>query len=137
MYSEKMKKIMSTVIFCISFLLVISGCLNNGKPAVSFDGTRYKFGQVLEGREIVFTFMFTNTGKKNLVIKDLEVSCFCVKVKEYDRIIRPGEKGRIYGVVTTEGFEGEVVKMIKVTTNVPDSEPVVLTMEGKIVSRPD
>lgn len=136
-YTLNMQKIKRITILSFLLILVLAGCFNGGKPAVSFDGTRYKFGQVLEGREIVFTFMFTNTGKKNLVIEELDVSCFCVVIKEYDEIVRPGEKGKIYGVIETKGFEGDVVKLIKAKTNVPDLEPVVLTLEGKIVPRPE
>lgn len=114
-------------------VFIITGCFNDRKPAVSFDGTRYKFGNVLEGRNVVFTFMFSNTGTKNLVIEELDVSCFCVVVREYDKIVKPGGKGKIYGIVETKGFKGEVVKAIKVKTNIPDIEPVVLTLEGKII----
>lgn len=134
---KAMRTIFTITICILCVVMILSISCNGRMPAVSFDGTRYKFGDVTEGKKIVFTFMFTNTGTKNLVIEELNVSCYCVVVKEYDKIVKPGGKGKIYGVVETEGFGGEVVKAIKVKTNVPDSEPVVLTLEGNILPRPE
>jgi hypothetical protein len=102
-------------------------------PAILFDGEKYKFGEVLEGEEIVFTFYFTNPGTGDLTITGLSVSCYCVVVKEYDRLVKPGGKGKIYGVVQTKGFQGDVVKAIQVETNIPQAKPVVITIEGKIL----
>ena len=125
------KKYISFFYFLLSLLII--GCFGNRVPAIKFDGQNYKFGNIKEGKNVVFTFMFLNTGNADLMIEELYVSCYCVIVKEYDKVIKPGEKGKIYGYIDTKGFQGDVVKVIKVTTNIPDAEPAILTLEGKII----
>jgi hypothetical protein len=121
--------------FMIPIIVFAMFSCSAGKgPEIKFDGDKYKFGEVYAGEEVVFTFFYSNPGVKDLVIEDLFVSCFCVNVKMYDKIVKPGEKGKIYGVIKTEGFEGEISKSIKLKTNVPNTESVV-TMEGKILPK--
>jgi hypothetical protein len=129
-----MKKINITILAFLLLMLIIKGCSGGKGPAIFIDGERYKFGKVIEGKEVVYTFFFTNPGTKNLVIEELYVSCDCIVVREYDKIVKPGERGKIYGVIKTEGFMGHVSKSIKIKTNIPNVEPV-LTMEGTIVAK--
>lgn len=124
---------MSHVWFCILALLAAS-CSDGKKPEIKIDGEKYKFGEVTAGEKVVFTFFYSNPGTKDLVIEDLYVSCFCVEVKQYDKTVKPGTKGKIYGVINTEGFEGDVSKSIKLKTNIPGTEPV-LVMEGRILPK--
>jgi len=117
----------------IFILLLFVGCQPVKAPAIQFDGTSYKFGETVEGDEVVFTFFFKNTGNTELIIKDLFVSCFCVNIKQYDKVVLPGNKGKIYGVIKTAGFGGDISKSIKVETNVPGSTAAMLILEGKIL----
>lgn len=103
-------------------------------PDIYIDGLKYKFGKILEGQNVVFTFYFKNTGTKDLVINELDVNCSCVIVKQYDKTVKPGERGKIYGIIETKGFLGEVIKAIKIVTNIPEREPYILTMEGEILT---
>jgi hypothetical protein len=119
--------------FCILIFATLA-CSDSKGPAIKIDGEKYKFGEVTAGQEVVFTFYYSNPGTRDLVIEDLYVSCFCVTVKQYDKTVKPGSKGKIYGVIKTEGFEGEVSKSIKLKTNIPNVEPVI-TMEGKILPK--
>ena len=130
------KKIHHIIILFIFIILSTLNCSDNKSPAIYFDGEKYKFGKVLECKENVFTFFFFNKGKMDLIINELDVSCYCVVVKEYDKRVKPGKRGKIYGFLQTKGFQGEVIKAIKVNTNIPDMEPVVLTLEGNILPRP-
>ena len=130
--------------FFRSLLLVLLcsfsvSCVENTEnaPSIRVDGEIYKFGTVKEGENIVFTFFFFNTGKSLLKVKDIHVSCNCVHVREYDREVEPGERGKVYGMMSTAGFRGDVVKLIRLTTNIPGSGPVVLSLEGTIAPRPD
>jgi hypothetical protein len=131
-----MKKINTAILPFLFLILIIDGCSGGKGPAIVIDGELYRFGEVIEGKEVVFTFFFTNPGAKNLVIEELYVSCECVVIKEYDRVVPPGKRGKIYGVIKTEGFLGLVSKSIKLKTNIPDIEPV-LTMEGTIRPKPE
>jgi hypothetical protein len=120
------------LLFAAVVILVSStGCFSRGESAIEVDGLKYIFGNVKEGTQVVFTFMFKNTGKSDLVIEDLYSSCACVIVKQYDKRVKPGAKGKVYGVIDTSGFSGPMIRAIKLTTNAPGS-PVILTLEGSI-----
>ena len=113
-------------------LLCLGACSGSKSPAIYIDGDTYKFGKVKAGQEVVFTFFISNPGTADLVLKDLYISCECVVVKEYDRVIKPGTRGKVYGVIKTEGLSGDILRAIKLKTNIPDTEPI-LKMEGTVL----
>ncbi|MBN2440146.1 MAG: DUF1573 domain-containing protein [Spirochaetales bacterium] len=129
------KQIITFGLLMLLPLLFVSGCFSNKKPSIYVDGEKYKFGRIREGKEVVFTFFFSNTGTAPLRITELNVSCSCVVVKYYDKIVKPGKRGKIYGKIETEGFRGAVTKAIKMKTNIPDKPEVILTLEGTILPR--
>jgi hypothetical protein len=125
----------------IAFILVYGlltgySCLAGRVPSILFDGEKYKFGEVPAGTEVVFTFSFKNTGTSDLLLTNLYISCECVVIKDYTRRVKPGARGQIYGLVKTQGFLGEMVRAIRVETNIPRSEPAMLILEGKILPPP-
>ncbi|MBN1699882.1 MAG: DUF1573 domain-containing protein [Spirochaetales bacterium] len=130
------KRLWIILIIIIGTIAILPYCTGGKGPEIFIDGDRYKFGEVVEGKEIVFTFFISNTGTKDFLIEELYVSCECVIVKEYDRIIKPGTRGSIYGVIRTTGFRGFISKSIKLKTNIGGIEPV-LTMEGTVVAKPE
>ena len=119
---------MSLLVICLA-----AGCAGSKGPEILVDGDTYKFGKVKEGQEVVFTFFFTNPGSGDLLIKDLYISCECVHVKKYDRRVKPGARGQVYGVIDTKGLSGETFRAIKLTTNIPGKEEVLLMLEGEVV----
>jgi hypothetical protein len=124
------KKILFIII--LVFPLTFYGCTGGKTPAIQFDRENYVFSDVTEGQEVEFTFHYSNTGKEDLLIEELSASCFCIVVKKYNSIVKPGEEGELSGIIKTEGFQGYNVKMIKLRTNIPDADPIVLTLEGNI-----
>lgn len=50
----------------------------------------------------------------------------------YDRTIPPGGEGKISVEVRTEGYQGNVHKAARVTTNDPENSQVTISMKGKI-----
>jgi hypothetical protein len=126
-------KLLSVFIFL--FILIATLACSPDIPGIKVDGDMYKFGEILEGKDVIFAFVFMNTGKKDLVIEDQEVSCFCVNIRSIDKVTKPGQKGKVYGFIKTDGFQGNISKSIKLKTNIPNTEPVILTIEGKITPR--
>jgi len=121
---------------CLLLLILAVGCVKPNAPAVQFDGTRYLFGEVVQGEEVVFTFSFKNTGNMTLHIEELSVSCYCVVIKNCTKSVAPGEKGQVYGVLETKDFVGDMYRAIEVKTNIPKSEPIMLVLEGVILAKP-
>ena len=64
--------------------------------AMTFDKTVHDFGTIKEGETVQTTFIFTNTGKSDLIIVDARGSCGCT-VPNYPKNtpIAPGATGEI------------------------------------------
>jgi hypothetical protein len=118
----------------ICIILCSLGCTGGGTkgPGIRFDKELYDFGEVPEKTKVGYSFTITNTGTGILTLKDLELSCWCVSVEAFDRLIEPGKSGTIEGTVDTEGFHGEIIKTITVRTNARGKEPV-LTIRGRVL----
>ncbi len=107
-----MKKLI--YLFVSVFIYVLSGCNENASKkvdqekaaaasdvstitaAMSFDKVSHDFGTIEEGETVQTTFIFTNTGKADLLIVDARGSCGCT-VPKYPKNtpIKPGETGQI------------------------------------------
>lgn len=84
---------------------------------IDFKKTSYDFGKVEHGEVLEYTFVFTNTGKSDLVIYSATASCGCT-VPEYDKnLIAPGQEGKVKIVFNTRGFRGAQSKTISITSN--------------------
>ena len=104
---------------------------NKGKPHISFDTTRYDFGQAKSGEELIVEFDFTNTGKGSLRISRIESSCGCTVANYPKEDIAPGQGGTIQAIFDTGGFSGYQYKTLLVYTNA-DNSPVKLEITGTI-----
>jgi hypothetical protein len=84
---------------------------------IDFKKTSHDFGKVEHGEVLEYTFVFTNTGKSDLVIYAASASCGCT-VPEYDKnLIAPGQQGKVKIVFNTRGFRGAQSKTITITSN--------------------
>jgi hypothetical protein len=118
------------IIACI--LLFFSSCITEKKPAIKFENLIYNFGEVDQGKNVSYTFTYLNPGTDVLEITAVKPTCGCTVPGDFTKEVAPGEKGEFPVVFNTKGYQGYVSKTIRIETNVPDSEPVYLSMEGKI-----
>jgi len=44
------------------------------EPSIEFQTEKHDFGCVSEGEQLEFTFVFSNTGSNDLIIKDIKTS---------------------------------------------------------------
>jgi len=100
-------------------------------PAIVFEQDTFDFRPTTEGTDIAFTFIFSNPGTKTLTIEGFDISCQCIEIQKYDKVVKPKHKGEITGVLKTTGFKDNIIKTFTVKSNVPDTVPV-LTVEGNI-----
>ncbi len=94
-------------------------------PAIRFDTPDYYFGRVPAGHEVVHSYWFVNTGTGPLEILLVRPSCGCTTAGDYDRVVQPGEAGRIPVRLFTPKVSGEVNKPITVYTNVEGPDGVI------------
>lgn len=86
-------------------------------PVMEFDVKEYNFGTVIQGEKVAYSFVFTNTGKSNLIISDVKASCGCTLPKWTRKPIAPGEEGYIEVIFDSHGRHGEQSKTIQVFAN--------------------
>jgi hypothetical protein len=91
-------------------------------PAVKFDQPNYDFGRIPAGTAVRLDFWFTNAGNGPLEILKVQPSCGCTVAGAYDRIVPPGESGKIPLVLHTGKTSGRASKSITVFTNVPGAD---------------
>jgi hypothetical protein len=80
------------------------------------DSTFKDLGRIKQGEKKEFSFRFKNTGKINLVIKEVSATCGCTIPEKPEKPIAPGEVGVIKAKFDGSG-EGEVRKSIFVSAN--------------------
>lgn len=102
-----MKSFLSSLLL---FAAVLTACNNNAKesgsaqaagaeasdstrqyPVITFEKESHNFGNVVEGEVVEYSFKFTNTGNKDLLITKAEASCGCTVPEWPEKPIKPGE----------------------------------------------
>lgn len=86
-------------------------------PFIAFEEPEHDFGRIIEGESVSFNFIFTNTGKQDLVIADVSTSCGCTVPSYPKSAIRPGESGSVKIAFNSKGRKGYQTKTIVVVAN--------------------
>lgn len=86
-------------------------------------------GMVPKGQVIDATFVIKNTGGSDLIITDARPGCGCT-VASFDKVIKPGEEGKVVSHVDTKTFAGPIAKSILVVSNDPDRPQVNLFIKA-------
>ncbi len=110
---------------------------NIESPKISFKQTSHDFGQIGLGSRHVCEFTFTNTGKTNLVITDVENSCNCTlsSLADDKKEYAPGESGKIIaGYVDIQSEVGEAIKHIYVYSNDVENPKITLSLKVNLVA---
>ena len=100
---------------------------DSGKmPVITFETTKYDFGEVVQGEVLKYAFKFKNTGKSNLIIYSSEATCGCTTSVPPKAPIRPGESGEIEVTFNSKSQEGKVTKRILVGANTYPAETILV-----------
>ncbi len=94
-------------------------------PKIKFDESVYQFGRVRAGTDVLHDFWYTNTGTGPLEILRVKPGCGCTTAGEYDRIVRPGKRGKIPIKLSTKRFSGALKKPVTINSNVSGSDAVI------------
>lgn len=62
-------------------------------PVITFEKESHNFGNIVEGEVVEYSFKFTNTGNKDLLITKAEASCGCTVPEWPKEPVKPGESG--------------------------------------------
>ena len=123
---------MKRVLF-LAYLFFMISCVQNKekqgttknsiseKPAgiteITFNEEIHDFGKLVSGEIVVSTFTFTNSGKQNLTIKNIDAGCGCLQVKYPKTTVKPGKTGLIEVEFDSSGMFGRQYKTIEIHAN--------------------
>lgn len=100
-------------------------------PKAVVSGTLVKLGSIPRGKPIEKPFVVENTGTTALEIA-VKPNCGCTAV-EFDRDIKPGQKGNVTIALNTASLTGEFRKTVDVSTNDSTLPGFELIFEGNAI----
>lgn len=89
------------------------------------------FGTVAKGKKLDWSFTVKNTGTSDLEILSANPTCGCT-VAEFDKVIKPGQTGKVSAHVDTANFSGPISKAVTLATNDPNSPSAQLTINAVV-----
>jgi hypothetical protein len=113
-------------------MLLFSSTFVFAAPAIIVEELEYDFGEIVQGTEVVHTFRFHNAGDQVLNISQLRSSCGCTAALLTTRKLAPGAMGELQLTFKSQGFRGEVQKIVTFDTNDPKHSAVNFSLRGKV-----
>ena len=102
-------------------------------PRIEFKETEYDFGRVMQGERLSHTFVFTNTGKSDLIISSAHASCGCTTSTPPKAPIKPGETSEIKVTFDSKTKLGPTTNIVTVSANTyPTRTLLRITADVKI-----
>ncbi len=89
------------------------------------------YGVVAKGDKLDWSFLVKNTGDADLEIIAARPGCGCT-VAEFDKVIKPGDTGKVTAHVDTTNFSGPIAKSIELETNDPSIPAAQLTLQAVV-----
>jgi hypothetical protein len=89
------------------------------------------YGIVAKGEKLNWAFTVKNTGTADLQIIAARPACGCT-VAEFDKVIKPGETGKVTAQVDTTAFNGPIAKAVTLETNDPVTPTAQLTIHALV-----
>jgi len=87
------------------------------------------YGTVAKGDKLDAVFLIKNTGNADLQIISAKPGCGCT-VADFDKVIKPGETGKVSAHVDTTNFAGPIAKGVTVESNDPNNPTSQLTIHA-------
>jgi hypothetical protein len=89
------------------------------------------FGTVPKGQKLDWSFEVKNTGTSDLEILAAKPACGCT-VADFDKIIKPGQTGKVTAHVDTTAFAGPIAKAVTLETNDASTPSAQLTITATV-----
>jgi len=87
------------------------------------------YGTIPKGEKLDWSFAIKNTGDADLQIISAKPGCGCT-VADFDKVIKPGQTGKVTAHVDTTAFAGPIAKTITLETNDPTTQTSQLTIHA-------
>ncbi len=109
-------------------------------PTFSFSSSKlvveensFDFGKVMEGEELVHTFILKNEGDSPLKIRGIRKSCGCITSSIEGKEISPSSSISMKVLFKTKGFRDKEDKIVRVFTNDPESSSFSFHIKAEII----
>jgi hypothetical protein len=86
-------------------------------PVITFEKLVHNFGEITQGEKVEYSFKFTNTGDKDLLIMSATSTCGCTVPEFPKEPIKPGQSGYLKVIFDSHGKEGYTEKAITIKAN--------------------
>ncbi len=131
------KRIFSTLLV-LSLALTAPFAVAQEKAADAAKGPRLTivepikdFGVVPKGQKLDWSFEIRNTGTSDLEILAAKPGCGCT-VADFDKVIKPGQTGKVTAHVDTASFAGPIAKPVTLETNDASTPNAQLTITATV-----
>ncbi len=101
-------------------------------PMISFETSKYNFGEVNQGEKVNYDFLYINTGSEPLVISDVKTTCGCTAPNWSKEALAVGDTARLKVVFSSVGKRGMQNKVITVYSNAGNN-PARVTLTGSVL----
>jgi len=101
-------------------------------PQIEYNTRTFEFGEVPEGKKVDYTFKIMNKGKKDLIIRNVTVSCGCTSCQPVSNTIQPGGNTEMKVTFDSSGKVGMQNKIITVISNDPGHATTILRVTGNV-----
>jgi hypothetical protein len=104
-------------------------------PLFRAASTNYDLGKMKQATEKDMEFRFSNSGKSDLIVRQIRATCGCTAIQQEAIIgkkIKPGESASIKAAFNSGSYKGKVTKVIYVYTNDPKNSEVILTLTADV-----
>jgi len=101
-------------------------------PKITVDNKVYDFGAIKNGAKKTHTFILTNKGKADLIIRKIKSNCGCTIAKIDKKIIKPRESINLKTTFDSIGRSGKQNKSITIITNDPKNNSIRLKIKGNV-----
>jgi len=112
-------------------LLCSAGLFAQNAPKLVLEDAIHDFGSVVKGDVLEWSFSLKNAGAADLVVTDARPSCGCT-VAQWDKVIKPGETGKVTTKLETKDFKGPINKTITVVSNDPETPQARLFLKATV-----
>jgi len=130
---------MKKYIVPVIILVFISITYSHGQTMdanISFDQEQHNFGKIEEADgSVTYSFEFTNTGSKPLIISQVRASCGCTSPSWSKEPVLPGKKGFVSATYNPKNRPGPFNKSITVISNAT-SPNKILRILGDVIPKP-
>jgi hypothetical protein len=114
-------------------LVLFVGISVSAQSSVKFKTATHTFGKIAQNKPVTYEFIFTNTGKKPLVIETATAGCGCTTPEYTKQPIAAGKTEKIkvtYNAANLGAFVKDVtVKFANI------AEPTILKIDGEVVAK--